>query len=107
MHISSLKIKNFRNFINAEFSFKKGVNTILGENGSGKTNALFALRLLLDDTLPRNITRLKDGDFCRNLDNWKGHWIIVSIGFEELAASEGCQTLKHSSVHMYCSDTGP
>ena len=106
MHISSLKIKNFRNFINAEFSFKKGVNTILGENGSGKTNALFALRLLLDDTLPRNITRLKDGDFCRNLDNWKGHWIIVSIGFEELAASEGCQTLKHASGHMDGSDTG-
>jgi putative ATP-dependent endonuclease of OLD family len=31
--------------------FKKGVNTVLGENGSGKTNALFALRLLLDETL--------------------------------------------------------
>lgn len=106
MHISSLKIKNFRNFINAEFVFKKGVNTILGENGSGKTNALFALRLLLDDSLPRNITRLKGGDFCRNLGDWKGHWIIVSIDFDELAASEGCQTLKHAAGHMDGSDTG-
>jgi len=106
MHISSLRIKNFRNFTNAKFIFKKGVNTILGENGSGKTNALYALRLLLDDTLARNITRLKDSDFCRNLDDWKGHWIIISIDFEQLAASEGCQTLKHAAGHMDGSDTG-
>lgn len=106
MYISSLRIKNFRNFINAEFSFKKGVNTILGENGSGKTNALFALRMLLDDSLPRNITRLKDSDFCRNLDEWKGHWIIISIGFEELSTSEGCQMLKHAAGHMDNSNTG-
>jgi len=106
MHISSLRIKNFRNFINAKFAFKEGVNTILGENGSGKTNALFVLRMLLDDTLPRNITRLKDSDFCRNLDDWKGHWVIISIDFEELAVSEGCQTLKHATGHMDGSDTG-
>ncbi len=106
MYISSLRIKNFRNFTSAEFVFKKGVNTILGENGSGKTNALFALRILLDDTLPRNIARLNEGDFCRNLDNWKGHWIIISIDFEELAASEGCQMLKHAAGHMDDSDTG-
>lgn len=106
MYISLLRIKNFRNFTGAEFEFKKGVNTILGENGSGKTNALFALRMLLDDTLPRNIARLNEGDFCRYLDNWKGHWIIISIDFEELAASEGCQMLKHTAGHMDESNTG-
>lgn len=106
MHISSLKIRNYRNFINSEFIFNKGVNTILGENGSGKTNALFALRLLLDDTLPRNITKLKDSDFCRNIGDWKGHWIIISVDFDELATSEGCQMLKHAAGHMDGSDTG-
>jgi len=106
MYISSLRIRNFRNFRNAEFAFKKGVNTILGENGSGKTNALFALRLLLDDSLPRNITKLNGGDFCRSLGLWKGHWIIISIDFDELAASEGCQTLKHAAGHMDGSNTG-
>jgi len=106
MHISSLKIRNYRNFINSEFIFNKGVNTILGENGSGKTNALFALRLLLDDTLPRNITKLKDSDFCRNIGDSKGHWIIISVDFDELATSEGCQMLKHAAGHMDGSDTG-
>jgi putative ATP-dependent endonuclease of the OLD family len=62
--------------------------------------------VLLDDSLPRNIARLYEGDFCRSLDNWKGHWIIISIDFEELAASEGCQMLKHTVGHMDDSDTG-
>jgi putative ATP-dependent endonuclease of OLD family len=106
MYISSLKIRNFRNFNSSVLSFKKGVNTILGENGSGKTNALYALRLLLDDSLPRNIIKLRDIDFCRNLSNWRGHWIIISIDFVELSNHEGCQTLKHDSGHMDGSNTG-
>tara|TARA_R110001583_G_scaffold171004_1_gene324453 strand:+ start:379 stop:2421 length:2043 start_codon:yes stop_codon:yes gene_type:complete len=86
--------------------FKKGVNTVLGENGSGKTNALFALRLLLDESLPRNITKLRDSDFCRNLGDWKGHWIVISVDFEELSSHEGCQMLKHDAGHMDNSEKG-
>jgi putative ATP-dependent endonuclease of OLD family len=106
MYISSLKIKNFRNFKSANMVFNKGVNTVLGENGSGKTNALFALRLLLDSSLPRNITKLKGSDFCRSIENWRGHWIIISIDFDELSAEEGCQILKHNTGHMDTSDSG-
>ncbi|MGN5189597.1 ATP-dependent nuclease [Aeromonas veronii] len=106
MYISSLKIRNFRNFLSSELLFKKGVNTILGENGSGKTNALFALRLLLDESLPRNITKLRESDFCRNLGNWKGHWIVISIDFNELSPHEGCQMLKHDTGHMDNSNKG-
>ena len=93
MHISELRIRQFRNFLNARFTFRKGVNTLIGENGSGKTNALYALRLLLDDALSRNATYLQDTDFCRALDDWHGHWIIIAIDFEELDPSEGCQLL--------------
>lgn len=106
MYISSLRIRNFRNFLSANFEFKKGVNTILGENGSGKTNALFALRLLLDDSLPRNVTKLRDSDFCRNLVSWKGHWVVISVDFDELSAHEGCQMLKHDAGHMDGSEKG-
>jgi predicted ATP-dependent endonuclease of OLD family len=88
------------------FVFCKGVNTLIGENASGKTNALFALRLLLDDTLSRNATRLRETDFCRALGNWHGHWIIISLDFEEVDPSEGCQLLKHETGHMDESNAG-
>jgi len=106
MYVSSLRIRNFRNFLSSKFTFKKGVNTVLGENGSGKTNALFALRLLLDESLPRNITKLRESDFCRNLGHWRGHWIVISVDFEELSPHEGCQMLKHDAGHMDSSETG-
>lgn len=106
MYISLLKIRNFRNFLSSKLLFKKGVNTILGENGSGKTNALFALRLLLDESLPRNITKLNESDFCRNLKDWKGHWIVISIDFDELSPHEGCQMLKHDAGHMNGTEKG-
>lgn len=92
MYISSLSIRHFRNFKNSKFIFKKGINTILGENGSGKTNLFFALRVLIDDKLPRYI-RFKESDFNRGLGNWAGHWIILSVTFEELDASEEAQVL--------------
>jgi putative ATP-dependent endonuclease of OLD family len=100
MHISELRIRNFRNFKAATFRFEKGVNTLIGENGSGKTNTLYAIRLLLDENLSRNATRLRDTDFCRALNSWKGHWIVISADFVDLDPSEGCQLLKHAAGHM-------
>ncbi len=100
MHISSLSIRNFRNFKNVKLNFKNGINTIIGENGSGKTNLFYALRILLDDTLPRYIN-FYSTDFNRALGNWAGHWIIISIVFDELDASEESQALAvQSSGHM-------
>lgn len=106
MHIDKLQIRNFRNFLRSQLEFRKGVNTLIGENGSGKTNALYALRLLLDDSLYRNATHLRESDFCRALGDWHGHWIIVSLDFAELDPSEGCQLLKHQTGHMNQTDTG-
>ena len=106
MYISELRIRNFRNFRSATFCFSKGVNTLIGENGSGKTNALYAVRLLLDETLNRNATRLSNTDFSRTLSPWNGHWIVISIDFKNLDPSEGCQMLKHSTGHMDGSDSG-
>lgn len=99
LHLSSMKIRNFRNFQKAKFIFKEGVNTIIGANGSGKTNALYAMRLLIDDTLPRSSTNLLDTDFNRSLDNWKGHWIVISLNFENLSNDDSSQALIFQGTH--------
>lgn len=85
MHISKLNLVNYRNFSNTELLFNKGINTVIGENGSGKTNLFRAIRLLLDDNMLRSAYKLGEKDFNRNLGPWQGHWIIISIEFEELS----------------------
>jgi len=86
-------IRNYRNFFNSEFEFSKGINTIIGENGSGKTNLFRAIRLILDDSLYRFAYKLEEGDFNRKLGNWKGHWIIISVEFSDLSHDESIQSL--------------
>lgn len=95
MYISKVSIINYRNFANANFHFKKGINTIIGENGSGKTNIFRAIRLLLEDASLQYAYKLTEGDFNRTLDKnkWKGHWIIISIEFDELNDEEAIQSL--------------
>lgn len=93
MHISRLQLVNYRNFARANVPFKKGINTIIGENGSGKTNLFRAMRLLLDDDMLRMAHRLDVGDFHRGLDDWRGHWIIISLEFDEVSQDEAIQAL--------------
>jgi putative ATP-dependent endonuclease of OLD family len=106
MHITELRIRHFRNFLKERFRFREGVNTLMGENGSGKTNALHALRLLLDEGLERNAIYLRETDFCRELCQWRGQWIVIAADFAELDPSEGCQLLRHTTAHMDGSQTG-
>jgi putative ATP-dependent endonuclease of OLD family len=93
MHISKVTLINYRNFKNATLKFNKGVNTIIGENGSGKTNLFRAVRLLLDDNMIRSAYRLDASDFHRGLGDWRGHWIIISLEFEEIGNDEAIQAL--------------
>ena len=93
MHISKLQLVNYRNFARATVKFEKGVNTIIGENGSGKTNLFRAIRLLLDDNLLRMAHRLDDRDFHRGLGEWRGHWIIISLEFTDVSQDETIQSL--------------
>lgn len=93
MHISKLQLLNYRNFERANILFKKGVNTIIGENGSGKTNLFRSIRLLLDDNMLRSATKLQEKDFHRGLNDWRGHWIVISLEFEEVSQDEAIQSL--------------
>lgn len=88
MHLKYLQIVNYKNLKSTRFEFKSGSNTIIGENDAGKSNAMNALRILLDDSYYYNEKRLKESDFSYALDDWKGHWIIISAYFDEITADE-------------------
>lgn len=50
MYLKYLQIRNYKNMASARFEFGKGANTIIGENDAGKSNAMTAMRILLDST---------------------------------------------------------
>ena len=93
MYISKVSLVNYRNFTKANFQFNKGINTILGENGSGKTNVFRAIRLLLEDSSYQFAYKLNESDFNRNIGDWRGHWIIISIEFDDISNDEAIQSL--------------
>lgn len=106
MHISKLTLINYRNFVNAFFNFNKGINTLIGENGAGKTNVFRAIRLLLEDASIQYAYKLNENDFNRSLgENWRGNWIVISIEFDELDADEAIQSLFIHGAGTLGSDT--
>ena len=88
MFLKYLQIVNYKNLRSTHFSFVEGVNTVIGENDSGKSNAMTALRILLDDTYYYSTKRLHENDFSDSLLNWKGHWIIISAVFGKITSED-------------------
>lgn len=85
MYLKYLQIRNYKNMASARFEFSKGANTIIGENDAGKSNAMTAMRILLDSTYFFNSKQLKESDFSNTLNDWRGHWIIISAFFDEIS----------------------
>lgn len=95
MYLKHLQIRNFKNFNAASFEFEKGSNVILGENDTGKSNAMQALRILLDDSYYYSLKNLKESDFSKSLYDWRGHWIIISAFFGDITDSDAiCEVIK-------------
>lgn len=62
MRIDHIYIKGFRNFKEATVNFNKH-SLIIGANDVGKTNLIYAMRLLLDRGLSDYDFELRDSDF--------------------------------------------
>lgn len=63
MRISSLQIKGFRNFVDEYIDFADKT-LIIGGNDTGKSNLLYALRILFDPSLSQRDLELDESDFC-------------------------------------------
>lgn len=67
MHLSRITIENFRNFHKLDVALG-GNLVIVGENRVGKSNLLYALRLIFDPSLPDSSRQLGLADFWDGLD---------------------------------------
>jgi len=44
MYIHEFRVRNYRNFYKNFVSFTSSINTIIGENSTGKTNLFYSLK---------------------------------------------------------------
>lgn len=92
MYISNIKLWNFRKFgsnetidltkPNLNLNFSKGLNVIIGENDSGKTAIIDAIKLVLK-THSYEYIRVDDKDFFKEVNRFR-----IELIFEDLKPEE-------------------
>lgn len=86
MHLSRITIANFRNFSHLDVQLAGNV-VVLGENRVGKSNLLYAMRLVLDPSLPDTARHLSISDFWDGLkDRNRNDKITVSVEITDFEA---------------------
>lgn len=81
MRLSRVIIKNFRNFKSLDVRLGEHA-VVLGENKVGKTNFLFALRLILDPSFPDTQRKLRLDDFWDGLPRPLALKDVIEISVE-------------------------
>lgn len=108
MHISKIKIINFRLFKNINLSLNEGLNILVGENDSGKTALIDAIRYVLG-TNSNDRSFIKEEDFHDNSNELSiqltftnvdahAHRFVEHLSHEEYKDEEG--TKRRSVLHI-------
>ncbi|MGA2226471.1 MAG: AAA family ATPase, partial [Syntrophobacteraceae bacterium] len=90
MYLSELSIINFRKFGDPgiTLSFRPGANVIIGENNSGKSAIIDAIRLVLSLGDARRDIYVSPSDFHRSSDGTTTSVIFINLVFEGLCEKE-------------------
>lgn len=89
MHISTVKIKGFRNFKDITVNLAEK-NLIFGANDVGKSNFIYALRLLLDKSFSERDLEPSDSDFYAFEETNEFEIIIKFSGIKEPSSEDDC-----------------
>ncbi|MBN4056932.1 AAA family ATPase [bacterium AH-315-J21] len=81
MYISRIVIRNFRCFEHLDIKLADGLTTIIGENNTGKSNLLYAMRIVLDSALSSSYRQLVEHDINSKINPANACQVIVSVEF--------------------------
>ena len=84
MYVSRLVVRNFRNFTLLDIPLCEGVTCVVGENNTGKTNLVHAIRLAIDARLSSYRRRLTPEDFSAGVAYRTGEQVLVALGVQGL-----------------------
>lgn len=89
MYISKLDIEGYRNCrIRSEIIFNQGLNILVGENASGKTTIINALRMLLRENEFAYMNIKEEDFFCSFSDQKKCENIKLNLQLNDLTDDE-------------------
>jgi putative ATP-dependent endonuclease of OLD family len=125
MRLSKVKIENFRGIARAEIELNRDITVLVGENNTGKTTVLEALRLCLDAIKSDKACNFTEFDFYRedsykNLvackpitltliyleseeHSWPAH---ITQGLNEVIVGSDYSVIKLRVIARYDADTG-
>lgn len=98
MYITRVVVKNFRNLRAINVSLESGLTCVVGENNSGKTNLLTAIRLVLDANLPNYYRTLTKEDFSKGLDVSTPQQILVGVEITDFYDEEQDEKVKELAL---------
>ena len=99
MYIEKVEIENFRIFgEKVEIFFQKGLNMLIGENNSGKTAIIDAIRLVMSlGTYKRNLY-MDESDFHINEYGIRSSEAKISIYFNDLNKEQEAELIYLSDI---------
>jgi putative ATP-dependent endonuclease of OLD family len=102
MNIEKVEIFGFRNFDNATVKFN-GSTLIIGANDVGKTNLIYALRILLDKSLSERDIEPQATDFHIAKNGSQASQYIITVFFKEIIEDAALSILKGNVSDDGCS----
>ncbi len=97
MYLSKIQINNFRIIQNLELDFNEGLNLLVGENDSGKSAIIDAIKFVLGTHSNDWLKLTKDDFFTGDGNNYKNEIIIICI-FKGLTEDEAALFLEWLSI---------
>lgn len=85
MKISRIVIRNFRSFKHLDVPISAGTTCVIGENNTGKSNFLHAIRLCLDSGLSSTYRSLTPNDIHSAVDISQPNQVLVGLEITDFA----------------------
>ena len=79
MYISRIVVRNFRSFEHLDISLRPGTTCVIGENNTGKSNLLHAIRLCIDAQLSSTYRVLIPNDIHSTVDITHPNQVLVAL----------------------------
>jgi putative ATP-dependent endonuclease of OLD family len=97
VRLSRIVIKNFRSLKQVDIPVSEQVSCVIGENNTGKSNLIHALRICLDVTLSSTYRALLKDDVHSEVDRTKPFQVLIGVEFTDFEGNDNEEAMLHGN----------